>query len=101
MAESEDQGGGGGTDPRMEAISEYTLRTFKVRLLLQLCSHGEIRSFYISDKVLSLYEPVIVNMQQLTCFTRGINARVLVYRLTCNEDRTKHSRLITFIGVAW
>ena len=33
MADSEDQGGGdgsGGVDPRLTAISEYTLKTFKV-----------------------------------------------------------------------
>ena len=37
MAESEEQGGGGGggggatTDPRLDAINDYTLKTLKVR----------------------------------------------------------------------
>ena len=48
MAESEEQGGGGGratTDPRLDAINDYTLKTLKVRhfensimLTLDICN---------------------------------------------------------------
>ena len=38
MADADDQGGGGGgTDPRLEALCQYTLRTLKVCVCVCMC----------------------------------------------------------------
>ena len=88
MAETEDQGGGGGaaTDPRLDAINDYTSKTLKVRVVTRMCGDLSPNSPFLAGQSLFLVQNMLLSFLCPTFSTALLVTRLGSYKFYSSSD---------------